>query len=800
MQFSLKWLQSFFENKLSVTELEKSLTQAGLEVDSVFSITPLFENVIVAKVKQVQKHPNADKLCIATVFDGQKEIQVVCGAANCRANLITAFAPIGAILVDAKGEKHTIKESSLRGVASYGMLLSAEELGLNHQSDGIVEFSEEFTIGDNLKSYFQDDALEISFTPNLGHAMSHLGVVREISAHLNIPYQLGKLPAFKSKTFTDKSPLKVKIESEMDCPSYACLKIKDVQVGPSPFWLKQKLEACKIKSINNVVDATNYILHEIGQPLHAFDLDKIQGHSIHIKRAHSDVASWTSLDKVERNIPKNALLVCDEQKPIALAGLMGGANTEITSSTKNILLEAAHFNSKAVRKMSKMLGLYTEASKHFERGIDQEAVIIALERAAKLIQLIAGGECADKAVLAGNFTFKPRHLLLRTEFLNKILGTSFNDKKISSFLKRLEFTAEEKKEGVLKVLIPSYRNDIQQEVDLIDEVARIYQLDNLTHHQTHYTTSSANDSPQYILENKLHQSLLNEGLQEVISCDLIHPTMNQIQGKESESITIVNYMSVEQSVLRTSLLANHLQIIKHNQDHQMANLALYEIGKVYKKKGELFDEMSHMAITLTGNHSFHDWQTKTRAFDFFDLKGMIENISSTLHVPHLNFKKSSLASLHPHIQAEIFSENHSLGHLGQVHPTLIRKWDLKQPVFFAEISLLALLPFLFSKNEILPLPLYPSSERDWTITCLKDLEIGHLMDLIRQMDSRLLKEVFLLDLYCSDKLGEGRKNVTLRFVYRNDKKTIAFEAVEVEHARITGEVRSKLKHLIIQPT
>ena len=362
MQFSLNWLQDFFTDSLSSNILEESLTKAGLEVDSVSSKKPLFEGVIIARVEETSSHPDADKLCVASVNNGKEILQIVCGAKNCRKGLITALAPIGSTLIDSAGKKHKIKKGSLRGVDSFGMLLSSEELGLDEKSDGIIELSESLEIGSELRPYFEDEVLEISFTPNLGHTMSHLGIAREISALLEMPYALPKIKKVMLADFKTRDHLKVQVEDQKDCISYGCLLIKNITVGPSPLWLQLRLEACGIKSINNVVDATNYILHEMGQPMHAFDFDLIEGGKVEVKRTQEELLIKT-LDNTERKVQKDTLLIYDGKKPIAIAGVIGASNTEVSNNTKNILLEAAHFNPKVIRKMSKTLGLYTEASK-----------------------------------------------------------------------------------------------------------------------------------------------------------------------------------------------------------------------------------------------------------------------------------------------------------------------------------------------------------------------------------------------------------------------------------------------------
>lgn len=798
MQFSLRSLQKFFKTPLPSSKLEHILTKAGLEVDAVEKAAPSFEGVVVAKVLATAPHPNADKLCVATVFDGEKEHQVVCGASNCRKNLITAFAPIGSALKDSSGKTLKIKIGKLRGVESFGMLLSAEELGLDEKSEGLVELGEEYPIGHLLASSFEDEIFEISFTPNLGHAMSHLGIAREISALLEKPYQIPPFPKPKRSSFETQKYIKVTVENGKDCFSYGCLLIKNIEIKESPLWLKAHLSSIGLKSINHVVDVTNYILHEIGHPMHAFDYDQIEGAHIEVRRA-KEKQHILALDNQTYTAAKDSLLIYDKKKPIAIAGIMGAQNSQVNSNTKNILLEAAHFNPSLIRKTSKALNLYTDSSKHFERGVDGQNISLALERAASLISNISSGEISDKALILNPHKKTPKVITCSLKRINQLLGTHLKSDEIINILERLDCRVEEK-DPVFSVIPPSYRHDLNIDVDLVEEVARIYGLDKIQSTKNTFSFTRQEDSLPFATEQKLHTLLLQEGLQEVITCDLVSPEMNQINGNESVQISALNYMSKEQSTLRTSLLANHLQVLKHNQDHQNPDVHIYEIGKVYRLNGERFEEKTHVMITLMGQQAPYHYSAKENGLDFFHLKGMLENIFSSLSAHSFTFKKSNPPHLHPGIQAEIFSDDRFIGICGELHPAILRKSGIKKPVILAELELAPLIALSQKMKSFSPISPFPSSERDWTLTCSDELEIGELFQAIHTLSSPLLKEVFLLDIYKSEKIGAARKNVTLRFVYRNDKKTISFEAVEIEHAKIIKEVQAQMKNLIIQPT
>lgn len=798
MQFSLRSLQKFFKTSLLSKDLERILTEAGLEVDAVEKKAPSFDGVLVAKVLSKDPHPNADKLCVATVSDGEKEYQVVCGASNCKKNLITAFAPIGATLTDSSGKTFTLKVSKLRGVESFGMLLSAEELGLDEKSEGIIELTDDYKIGQLLAPYFEDEILEISFTPNLGHAMSHLGIAREISALLNEPYKIPLFPKPELSSFKTQDKVQVQIENEEDCFSYGCLLIKNVKITESPLWLKAHLASIGVKSINHVVDVTNYILHEIGHPMHAFDFDQIEGAHICVRRA-KEKETILALDGQTYHVPKDSLLIYDAKKPIAIAGVMGGQNTQVTFETKNILLEAAHFEPSLIRKTSKKLNLYTESSKHFERGVDGQNVLKALWRAASLISSMGEGEVSKETLIKEVAKKSPKVISCSLKKINQLLGTHLKAGEIVHILERLECEVEESNH-LFSVQPPSYRHDLNIDVDLIEEIARVHGLDHIQSSKTSFAFTKQEDSLTYQTEQKLHTLLLQEGLQEVITCDLVSPEMNQINGSENLQISALNYMSKEQSTLRTSLLANHLQVLKHNQDHQNPDVHIYEIGKVYRLNGELFEEKTHIMISLMGNQAPYHYSNKENDLDFFHLKGILENVLSSITALPFTFKKSQADYLHPGIQAEILSENRYVGICGELHPSFLRKAGLKKTVFVADLELAPIAALSQNIKSFSPISPFPSSERDWTLTCSDNLEIGELFQTIKSLSSPLLKDVFLLDIYRSEKIGAHRKNVTLRFVYRNDKKTISFEAVEIEHSKIIDEVQAQMKNLIIQPT
>ncbi|MBS0606952.1 MAG: phenylalanine--tRNA ligase subunit beta [Verrucomicrobia bacterium] len=795
MKVPISWLKEFLNFNLTPQEVADALTLAGLEVEGI-EMSPLsFSGVVVGSVVEVSKHPNADKLQVATVFDGAESFQVVCGAPNCRAGIKTAFAKIGAALKDESGKEFKIKRSKLRDVESFGMLCSEAELGLSVNHDGIMELPEEWQVGQPLEAFYSDAILEVSLTPNLGHCLSIYGIARELSAILGLP--LDKLEFSVHEAGKPIGELvRLSLIDKTQCPRYACRLVENVQVGPSPDWLKKRVESAGVRSINNVVDIGNFVMLEIGQPLHMFDASCISGHHIIVtsQTAHSKLET---LDGVQRDVPPDALLICDDSKPLAFAGVMGGMSSAVTDKTRSILIEAAVFTPQSIRKTTKVLSLRSDSSNRFEKGIDPNGVINALNRAASLLEEIAGGTVAAGYLDQKAHAFEGKKIACRLNRVNELLGTQLSLSEEQEIFRRLGFSAVVEGSHALLVSVPSYRNDISIEADLIEEVARIYGYNNIPRRPPRHIASTILPAPMYMMEKKARSRLIAEGLQECVTCDLISPVQAEMGVENALSkeslISVLHPSSIDQSVLRASLLPGLLQVVKYNRDHSNDHISGFEIGRIHFKDGENFKEFSTAGIVMTGNASPYHWDPKPREVDFFDLKGIVENFLASLHIGPVAFVRSHLHNFHPGRQASIKVGDHTIGVLGEVHPNHIQKLDIGQRVYFAEINLqdvLQLAPKLCQVAEINP---YPGSERDWTITVSDEMTIARLLEIINESSSRLLEQVYLLDLYKSDQIGQNKKNVTFRFYYRDQKKTIAYETVEKEHARLTEAVQKKLE-------
>lgn len=799
MKVPLSWLKQFLGIDLNAKTVAEKLTLLGIEVEKIDETPLTFTGIVVGKVIQAEQHPNADRLRVAIVTDGKDEYQVVCGAPNCRAGITVAFARIGSSLTDPEGKVWKIKKSKLRDIESFGMLCSPAELGFTKESDSIIELPKEWPLGADLASFYSDPILEVALTPNLGHCLSILGIARELAAALNLKVQKPHFQIKEDSSKTISQMVDVTVENHELCPRYSCRMVCNITVGPSPEWLKMKLEACGMRSINNVVDSANFVMLELGQPLHIFDADTISGKKI-VVAPSSEPLALVTLDNKAREIPPHTLLISDADKPLAIAGVMGGLSSAATEKTKNIVIEAASFSRAAICKASRFLELKTDSSLRFDKEIDSGGIIFALDRAAFLIQEIAGGEIVKGVIDIKSGTPKSKTITLRTNRLNEILGTALSENEITAALERLEMNVHSHQE-LLEVTIPSYRNDITDEIDLIEDVARIFGYNNLPKISPRYHSSTLLDAPIYSFEKEMRTLLLREGLQECVTCDLINPELSQLTLEkglaENATISVLHPRSVDQSILRTSLLPGLLQVVKNNANHGIEDIHAFEIGRIHFKDGEEFKEQSCAAIVCSGQAAPSSWDVKPKSLDFFDLKGIIEGLLSVLGLVKVVFEPSHLHSLHPWRQARIKIGEITLGAIGEVHPRIMHALDLKQRVLFAELNLHDLFPLRKKERKAQELPSFPGSDRDWTLSLKEAVPIAHVFHAIQSFKSNILENYFLLDLYKSEQIGKDRKNATFRFIYRDKDKTIDIETVEKEHQKLIQAVAEKLKdHLI----
>lgn len=786
MKIPLSWLKEFISLHESTASISEILTQTGIEVDAICHVGKNLYNCYAVLVRSVVPHPQDTKLCIAMVFDGHAVHPVVCSAQNCRESIMTAWAKPGAQLGEV-----AIRETEIKGSLSYGMLCSEKELGLSDNHDGIVELPAEIQPGTSLGQLYQDDILEVSLTPNLGHCLSMLGIARELSSALNRPYQAASLGYTELESL--KMPVSVQINDKEKCFAYNLGLIRDVTVGPSPFWLKTRLQNAGIRSINNVVDCSNYIMLALGIPTHVFDADTITSGKIKV-RSDLNFDNFCTLDGKERNIPPGVLMICDDEKPLAIAGLMGGQSSAVTESTTNILVEGAHFSPQALRASMKTLYLRSESANRFEKGIDAANVYTGLTQLMALILECAGGY-SDSKILQHVVSMPPiTTLTLKISNVNRILGTTLSLSEIESILSRLEMKTREIKQGYLEVDIPTYRRDITREIDLVEEIARVYGFNNLPISLAYHTDSTALHDPVFIFENKIRALLIAQNLQECIHCDLISPEDAKETAKEafkeSELIHVLHPSALEQSTLRASLLPGFLATARHNFDRGQKNLSLCEVGKIHYKEHNHFHECGCIGILLSGDSSFYHYHPKPRKFDFYDLKGKIENIGRELGINNLCFAKSHNPRYHSGRQATLTAGDLTIGILGQLHPLWLEKYGIEQPVYFAELSLKELYSASNALDKMKPLNDFPLITRDWTFSYAKEATVGVITDFINTLDIPYLESFHLLDIYAKQTAVE--QNLTFRFIYRDSQRTLKSEEVDASQKLLEEKVTRRL--------
>lgn len=786
MRISLSLIKFFIDCDLPLNQLSSTLTLLGIEVDRIINESPPFSNVVVAEILSVAPHLDANKLQIATIFDGKEKTTVVCGAPNCREGIKTAFAKPGAILKGSGGKPLTIAKTSIRGIESNGMLCSEEELAVPSTSEGICEFPREIETGTSVLDILWDPIFELSLTPNLGHCMSALGIARELSAALQLPLKKTKISLRENGTVLDKK-LKVSVEDPNLCPRYMCRLIEGVKIAPSPLWLQRQLIACGLKPISNVVDITNLVLFKWGQPLHAFDFDRLE--TPYLTVAPIDTKeNFLGLDGIARELPPGTLTIRDGKGAVAIGGILGGADSAVTEATQNILLEAAYFDPMTIRKTAKNLGLRTESSHRFEKGTDPLGIQEALDEACSLILQICGGRLGEGTIDIKTDTLQPKLIPCRLARVIKILGTPFSLNEIAAIFTRLGFTSLPAPAETLQVEVPLFRSDMSTEIDLIEEIARIYGYNNLEKRIPVYRASQIPHDPEFLFEKEVRQRLVGMGLQEFLTSDLISPKLSSLaQELVSPDITYLqttHAKTEEYSILRPSLLPGLMQIAKGNLDYKNQTLHGFEIGRIhFLNKGKL-TEVPMGALLLTGKTTNNSWSKKIADVDFYDMKGLLENLLEGLSVAHFNFLASNHLSFHPYAQANIYSKEILIGSFGQIHPNLLAKLDIKQPVFFAEINLHHLQTILKKPLKMHPISSFPSSDRDWTVSLPFRAPIETILKTIHTFNSPLLVKTEVLDVYIPE--DSNTKNITFRFTYRDRMKTISLEEVETEHARLIG--------------
>lgn len=798
MKISYNWLKQFLKIDAPSEDISNILTDLGLEVEIVEkyqSVKGGLEGVVVGHVLTCEKHPDADRLKITTVDIGTgAPIQIVCGASNVAAGQKVPVATIGTKLFDQEGVAFEIKKGKIRGQESHGMICAEDELGLGTSHDGIMILDESLTPGTPAAKVFNienDEVFEIGLTPNRADAMSHMGVARDLRAGLlqkNASLEL--ITPSVSKFKVDKRTLKIDInvtDSKL-VPRYCGVTISGITIKESPSWLQNRLKAIGLTPKNNVIDVTNYVLHELGQPLHAFDASQITG-NITVKTVAAGT-KFTTLDSIERTLHEEDILICDEKGPLCIAGVFGGKNSGVSENTSSIFLESAYFNPVAIRKTAKRHGLSTDASFRFERGIDPEITQYALKRAAILIQEVAGGDITSDIIDIYPKKIEDFAVFLNYEKAFKLIGQELPKETIKKIVASLDIKVNSSSDAGLGLIIPAYRVDVQREVDVIEEILRVYGYNNISFsNKLNATVTNSPRNEDYKVQNIIANQLNSLGFHEMMANSLTTPDYVSLseQLKEEHNVTILNPLSNDLSAMRQSMLFSGLEAISYNINRRNSDLKLFEYGKSYRKLPSGHSEKKHLTLFTTGNRIAESWTNAQKPSDFFLFKGYVSailerlGISKTQNVPFSN---------------DIFAEgiafalgNDTLVEMGTVKKSIVKHFDIKQEVFYAEFHWDLVLKLLSNKVKFTAIAKYPEVRRDFALLVDTNVAFESIYKVAVQTEKSLLKDINLFDVYEGKNLPEGKKSYAVSFTIQDTTKTLT----DVQIDKIMGKLQSNFE-------
>lgn len=788
MLVSLKWLKDYIDLELTAQELADRLTMTGLEVDAIKAVAHKFSGVVVAKISSVRPHPGADKLSLCDVTDGTKTYPVVCGARNINAGDIVPLAKIGAVIPGG----YTIKSTVLRGEKSDGMLCSESELEIGDDASGIMHLPTGLTLGIPLETALNlgDTVLDVSITPNRSDCLSMIGMAREIAA---LTGKKIKMPVLKIKeSVEDISSLSsVSIVDADLCPRYSARMIKNVKIGDSPIWMKTRLEAAGLRAINNVVDVTNFVMLEMGQPLHAFDFRFLEEGRIVVRKSKTGEV-FVSLDEKSHILPDDSVLICDGKKPVAIGGIMGGLNSEVKDDTQVIFLESAYFNPSSIRRSSRRLAMPTDAAFRFERGIDPEGVIRALNRAAQLIADLSGGSICKNYIDEYPKKIKAvENIPLRLDRIREIIGTAIAAKDVVRTLKSIGMIVRQGGKGKYLVTPPTYRVDIEREIDLIEEVVRLYGYDHVPVTLPAVSVTEMASIPRLDLEERVRQLLIGSGYSEIINYSFTSAASVDYlclpqEDERRNFVVIKNPLTEEQSVMRTTMAYGLLESLKKNINNASFNLKIFEIGRVFLKlkAGELPEEKNILAGLLSGKASEDLWGAKANV-DFYDLKGSLENIFYDLKLEQCRYRAEiSEPFLHPGQSCGVYENETRIGYLGQAHPDVMQKMDIRGAAYLFEINLDLLVQQIKQQISYKEISKFPAVTRDVAFVIPASMEAEKMLEIVLSQREDLLENVVIFDIYVGKSLGEWAKSVGLRFSYRAFDRTLTDTEINSIHDKI----------------
>ncbi len=801
MLVSLNWLKNYVNiENISPEELAEKITKTGIEVDGIEYIAEKSQGVVVGHVESCEKHPNADKLNLCQVDIGDEKLQIICGAPNVAQGQKVAVAKPGAVLPG----NFKIKKVKLRGVESNGMICSLQELGIEEKyvpkdiAEGIFVFPNDVTIGESVAPLLNlnDAVLEFDLTPNRADCLSMLGVAYEVAAIMD---KKVTLPSEEVNTSEEKAKDYVSVEvaePELN-PYYGAFVVKDVKVKPSPLWMRNALMAAGIRPINNVVDITNYVLLEYGQPLHAFDYNLLNSGKIVVRRAEQNEKLIT-LDKEERNLSDDHLVITDGKDPVAMAGVMGGASTEINNETTTVLLEAAYFSPTSIRKAVKDTGLRSESSTRFEKGVDPNRVKEAGLRACYLLEKYAGATVLDDVVSFDELDRSEKVVEVSTAEINKRLGTQISTKEIGVILNKLQFPFDQDNDQLI-VTIPTRRGDITIFEDMLEEVARIYEYDNLPFTLPEGSSQAGGLTNRQQLKRDVKGYLQSAGLMETItysltSDDQVYKLLDPLQQEQKlNPVQLAMPMSEDHKYLRLSILPGLLQTLAHNHARNQMNLSYFELGNVFISNEATLtkqpDEKLRVAGAVTGLWLSHQWQQEKRQADFYLVKGIVEGLFDFLNI-QVSFEQAKLQDMHPGRCATIKVNNHVVGFIGQVHPKLEKAMDIKETYVF-DVDMETVLAVYNNTPGYSQIPKYPSVSRDIAFIVDVDTQAGDIRQTIEETGAPVVKNVQVFDVYKGEHLPEGKKSIAYSLLYQDPDKTLKDDEVEQYYQEIIRTVNNK---------
>ncbi len=791
MKISYKWIQQFLNLKLSPTKVSELLTNLGIEVESITSkeaVKGNLKGVVVGRVLTCEKHPNADRLKITTVDIGDENYpaQIICGAPNVASGQKVPVATLGTKLYDENDKHIIIKKGKIRGEESNGMICSEKELCLGNNYDGIMVLDQNLKEGTPIAEVFKletDYIFDIELTPNRSDAMSHYGVARDLRVGLiqnNIKLELEKPSVSEFNVEKETFKIDIEVENKELVPRYCGITITDVTVKESPNWIKNKLKAIGQNPQNNIIDITNYVLHELGQPLHAFDAQKIKGNKIVVKNLEENT-KITTLDEIERSLSCEDIIICDGySNPLCIGGVFGGLNSRVTESTTSVFLESAYFNPVSIRKTAKRHNLNTDASFRFERGIDINLVEYALKRAALLIEKYADGKLASDITDIYHKKIEGFKVFLSYRNAYKLIGQEIIKKTIKSILASLEIKINRETEAGLKLTIPSYRTDVQREEDVVEEILRIYGYNNISFSHKLKTSVFYNSNDNIKTEDKVANQLTALGFNEIITNSLTKPTFNEMlkSVNNQSSINLINPLSYDLKAMRQSLLFSGLETLAYNINRKNNSLELFEFGKTYNKFENKYQESKRLSLIITGNKTIKGWNSNSKNYDFFYLKGIVLSV-----LEKLGLNKLKVAD----VKQDVFTEGMSLSQesvnlveFGVVKSSLLKEFNIKQEVLFSDFNWDIILKLVSNiKIKVSELSKFPSVKRDLAIVIDSKVKFGEIYNLAFQTEKKLLKDVYLFDVYeNSNKLPSGKKSYAVSFLLEDKNKTLTDKQID----------------------